>query len=86
MNLEEKEVIEARLASNGYRSSSLEAAIGNSEDGETTLADFIGNDDSALELVEDFHALAPMIERPRRALAQDPALEVRRRSAPGPDR
>jgi RNA polymerase sigma-B factor len=72
MNLEEKEVIEARLASNGYRSSSLDAAIGNSEDGESALADFIGNDDSALELVEDFHALAPMIadldERSRKIL------------------
>jgi predicted XRE-type DNA-binding protein len=42
------------------------------EDGETALADFIGNDDGALELVEDFHALAPMIadldERSRKIL------------------
>jgi RNA polymerase sigma-B factor len=72
MNLDEEEVIEARLASNGYRSSSLDAAINNSEDGETALADFIGNDDGALELVEDFHALAPMIaaldERSRKIL------------------
>ncbi|MFD9392292.1 RNA polymerase sigma factor SigF [Streptomyces sp. NPDC060000] len=72
MNLEEREVIEARLASNGYRSSSLDAAINNSEDGESSLSDFIGNDDGALELVEDFHALAPMIadldERARRIL------------------
>ncbi|MEU6807425.1 sigma-70 family RNA polymerase sigma factor, partial [Streptomyces sp. NPDC046831] len=35
--------------------------IGGSEDGETVLADFIGTDDAALELVEDFHALAPLI-------------------------
>ncbi|MGY0072019.1 SigB/SigF/SigG family RNA polymerase sigma factor (plasmid) [Streptomyces sp. QTS137] len=72
MNLEEKEVIEARLASNGYRSSSLDAAIGSSEDGKSALSDFIGNDDGALELVEDFHALAPMItdldERSRKIL------------------
>jgi RNA polymerase sigma-B factor len=72
MNLDEEEVIEARLASNGYRSSSLDAAINNSEDGETALADFIGNEDGALELVEDFHALAPMIaaldERSRKIL------------------
>jgi RNA polymerase sigma-B factor len=44
----------------------------NGEDGETALADFIGNDDGALELVEDFHALAPMIadldERSRKIL------------------
>ncbi|MFF3907923.1 RNA polymerase sigma factor SigF [Streptomyces sp. NPDC001848] len=61
MCLSEEEVIEARLAANGYNSSSLDAAINNSEDGETALADFIGTDDQALELVEDFQALAPMI-------------------------
>ncbi|MFD9935196.1 RNA polymerase sigma factor SigF [Streptomyces massasporeus] len=61
MSLPEQEVREARLASNGYNSTSLDAAIGGSEDGETALADFIGVDDRALELVEDFHALAPMI-------------------------
>ncbi|MFJ5532903.1 RNA polymerase sigma factor SigF [Streptomyces sp. NPDC093261] len=61
MCLSEEEVIEARLASNGYNSSSLDAAISTSEDGETALADFIGAEDEALELVEDFHALAPMI-------------------------
>lgn len=61
MCLSEEEVIEARLAANGYNSSSLDAAINNSEDGETALADFIGADDQALELVEDFQALAPMI-------------------------
>ncbi|MGW0846948.1 RNA polymerase sigma factor SigF [Streptomyces sp. NPDC002787] len=61
MSLPEDEVIEARLASNGYNSTSLDAAISGSEDGETALADFIGTDDQALELVEDFHALTPMI-------------------------
>nr|WP_202557684.1 RNA polymerase sigma factor SigF [Streptomyces sp. SID5789] len=61
MSLPEDEVVEARLASNGYNSSSLDAAINGSEDGESALADFIGADDSALSLVEDFHALAPMI-------------------------
>ncbi|MGW4569086.1 RNA polymerase sigma factor SigF [Streptomyces sp. NPDC004561] len=61
MSLSEDEVREARLASNGYTSSSLDAAISSSEDGETALADVIGTDDRALELVEDFHALAPMI-------------------------
>ncbi|MFG2542272.1 RNA polymerase sigma factor SigF [Streptomyces sp. NPDC048594] len=61
MSLPEDEVVEARLASNGYNSSSLDAAINGSEDGESALADFIGADDTALSLVEDFHALAPMI-------------------------
>ncbi|WP_190180138.1 RNA polymerase sigma factor SigF [Streptomyces naganishii] len=61
MSLSEEDVIEARLAANAYNSSSLDAALGTGEDGETVLADFIGADDTALELVEDFHALAPMI-------------------------
>ncbi|MTE22279.1 SigB/SigF/SigG family RNA polymerase sigma factor [Streptomyces sp. TRM43335] len=62
MNLSEEEVIEARLASNGYQSASLDAAVGGSEEGETALADFIGADDPGMELVENFHALAPLIE------------------------
>ncbi|AZM60528.1 B/F/G family RNA polymerase sigma-70 factor [Streptomyces sp. WAC 01420] len=61
MSLSEKEVDEARVASNGYNSASLDAAIGSEPDGESVLADFIGTEDAALELVEDFHALAPMI-------------------------
>ncbi|GAA3050909.1 RNA polymerase sigma factor SigF [Streptomyces glomeratus] len=72
MSLSEEEVVEARLASNGYNSSSLDAAINGSEDGESALQDFIGTEDAALELVEDFHALAPMIaeldERDRKLL------------------
>ncbi|MEW1830049.1 RNA polymerase sigma factor SigF [Streptomyces sp. NPDC088196] len=61
MSLSEEEVNEARLASNGYSSASLDAAISSSDDGEAALADFIGVDDNALELVEDFNALAPLI-------------------------
>ncbi|WP_405918349.1 RNA polymerase sigma factor SigF [Streptomyces sp. NBC_00728] len=61
MSLSEEEVNEARLASNGYTSSSLDAAISSTEDGEAALADFIGSDDHALELVEDFNSLAPLI-------------------------
>ncbi|MFF4537053.1 RNA polymerase sigma factor SigF [Streptomyces aureus] len=72
MNLTEEQVDEARLASNGYVSSSLDAAISADGEGEAALADFIGTDDHALELVEDFHALAPMIasldERERRII------------------
>ncbi|MFF3590542.1 RNA polymerase sigma factor SigF [Streptomyces sp. NPDC002387] len=72
MSLPEDEVVEAQLASSGYTSASLDAAIAGSEDGESVLADFIGDEDAALELVEDFHALAPMIaelgERDRRII------------------
>ncbi|MFI8287962.1 RNA polymerase sigma factor SigF [Streptomyces sp. ms191] len=74
MNLSEDEVIEARLASNGYNSSSLDAVVGggDAEDGDAALADFIGVEDPALELFEDFHTLAPLLvqldERARRIL------------------
>ncbi|MFF3327052.1 RNA polymerase sigma factor SigF [Streptomyces sp. NPDC002889] len=62
MNLSEEEVIEARLASNGYHSTSLDAAVNNdSEEGEAALMNFIGVEDPGMELVEDFHALAPLI-------------------------
>ncbi|MET9387783.1 RNA polymerase sigma factor SigF [Streptomyces sp. NPDC002928] len=63
MSLSEEEVIEARKASNCYTSSSLDAALtsdGGAE-GESVLADFIGEEEPALELVEDFHSLAPLI-------------------------
>ncbi|MEU0859691.1 sigma-70 family RNA polymerase sigma factor, partial [Streptomyces sp. SID685] len=72
MSLPEEEVREARLASNGYSSSSLDATLNGGEDGESVLRDFIGAEDTALELVEDFHALAPLIagleERDRRII------------------
>ncbi|MCX4993292.1 RNA polymerase sigma factor SigF [Streptomyces sp. NBC_00568] len=61
MCLSEEEIIEARKASNGYTSASLDAAISSSEDGEAALAHFIGSEDHALELVEDFSTLAPML-------------------------
>ncbi|GGL62938.1 RNA polymerase sigma factor [Streptomyces fumigatiscleroticus] len=72
MNLPEEEVVDAMVASNGYNSSSLDAAVGGSEDGESVLADFIGAEDTGLELVEDLHSLAPLLaeldERDRRII------------------
>ncbi|MCX4767515.1 RNA polymerase sigma factor SigF [Streptomyces sp. NBC_01275] len=63
MNLTEREVVEAQIASNGYNSSSLDAALtgDGSESGEAVLADFIGVEEDGLRLVEDFHALAPLM-------------------------
>ncbi|GGW12902.1 RNA polymerase sigma factor [Streptomyces capoamus] len=74
MNISEKEVVEAQLASNGYNSASLDAALTGDgpEDGEAVLADFIGVEEEGLRLVEDFHALAPLMaelsERDRRII------------------
>ncbi|MFC8295773.1 RNA polymerase sigma factor SigF [Streptomyces sp. NPDC057242] len=62
MGLPEEEVVEAQIASNGYNSTSLDAAInGGDEEDEAALADFIGGEDPALELFEDFHTLAPLV-------------------------
>ncbi|MGW2822904.1 RNA polymerase sigma factor SigF [Streptomyces sp. NPDC001443] len=63
MSLSEEEVIEARKAANCYTSSSLDAALtaDGGADGESVLADFIGEEEPALELVENFHSLAPLI-------------------------
>ncbi|MGW6543283.1 RNA polymerase sigma factor SigF [Streptomyces massasporeus] len=62
MNLSEEEVVEAQIAANGYVSSSLDATVtGDPDESETTLSEFIGEEDPALELVEDFHALAPLV-------------------------
>ncbi|WP_328483861.1 RNA polymerase sigma factor SigF [Streptomyces sp. NBC_00377] len=63
MSLSEEEVIEARKASNCYTSASLDAALTSDggADGESVLADFIGAEEPALELVEDFNSLAPLI-------------------------
>ncbi|MFF6982084.1 RNA polymerase sigma factor SigF [Streptomyces sp. NPDC008343] len=73
MSLSEEEVIEARKASNCYQSASLDAAVtSDSENGESVLADLLGEEDPSLELVEDFHSLAPLIagldERERRII------------------
>ncbi|MFJ6666850.1 MULTISPECIES: RNA polymerase sigma factor SigF [unclassified Streptomyces] len=74
MNLSEEQVLEGQLAANGYNSSSLDAALTGDgpEDGEAVLADFIGVEEEGLRLVEDFHALAPLMaelsERDRRII------------------
>ncbi|MFF0791194.1 SigB/SigF/SigG family RNA polymerase sigma factor [Streptomyces spiralis] len=61
MNLPEQEVVDATVASSGYTSASLDAAVGGSEEGESVLADFIGAEDMTMELVEDVHSLAPLL-------------------------
>ncbi|MDF3301526.1 RNA polymerase sigma factor SigF [Streptomyces tropicalis] len=72
MNLPEKEVVDARVASNGYTSSSLDAAVAGGDEGDSVLADFIGTEDAGLQLVDDLHSLAPLLaeldERDRRII------------------
>ncbi|MFI0236091.1 SigB/SigF/SigG family RNA polymerase sigma factor [Streptomyces sp. NPDC016845] len=62
MQLEPAEVAQAQMASNGYNSVSLDAAVsGKDDESDTMLADFIGFDEGRFELVENFHSLAPLI-------------------------
>ncbi|MGW3286249.1 RNA polymerase sigma factor SigF [Streptomyces sp. NPDC001002] len=63
MNISESQVIEGQIASNGYNSSSLDAALtgDGAEGGESVLADFIGVEEDGLRLVEDCQSLAPLM-------------------------
>ncbi|MFH8577009.1 RNA polymerase sigma factor SigF [Streptomyces zaomyceticus] len=64
MELSEDQVVEAQVAANGYNSTSLDARIsgGAEEDEDAALADLLGQEDPALELFEEFHTLAPLVE------------------------
>ncbi|MEC3998502.1 RNA polymerase sigma factor SigF [Actinacidiphila sp. DG2A-62] len=65
LELTEQEVLEGLVAANGYTAGSLDTPYNDAEsstDGEgRTLADTFGACDPALELVEDFHSLAPLV-------------------------
>ncbi|MFE9369820.1 SigB/SigF/SigG family RNA polymerase sigma factor [Streptomyces sp. NPDC006711] len=62
MGIGEDEVVEAQIAANGYNSSSLDAALtSEAQDGEAALADVIGAEDPAMELVDDVSTLAPLL-------------------------
>ncbi|MFJ3906453.1 SigB/SigF/SigG family RNA polymerase sigma factor [Streptomyces sp. NPDC090025] len=65
LDLSEEEVVEAQIAANGYHTASLDAALGNGDEeaADAALVDVIGEEDPALELFEDFHTLAPLVER-----------------------
>ncbi|MFD6329623.1 SigB/SigF/SigG family RNA polymerase sigma factor [Streptomyces niveus] len=67
LELTEAEVVEGRVASNGYTAGSLDLPTDGGEDGPAgsggrAFADTLGACDPAMELVEDFHALAPLLE------------------------
>ncbi|MFJ9942919.1 SigB/SigF/SigG family RNA polymerase sigma factor [Streptomyces erythrochromogenes] len=79
LELSEDEVIDGLVAANGYTSGSLDAA-GADDDAPATanraarpLAERLGDVDPAMELFEEFHTLAPLLEqldeRDRRILA-----------------
>ncbi|MFD3656466.1 SigB/SigF/SigG family RNA polymerase sigma factor [Streptomyces sp. NPDC058620] len=62
LGLSEEEVIEGMVASNGYTAGSLDMP-NDLGDGVRTMADTLGEPDAAMEIVEDLHALAPLLAR-----------------------
>ncbi|MGE7384662.1 SigB/SigF/SigG family RNA polymerase sigma factor [Streptomyces sp. NPDC004126] len=66
LDLTEEQVIEGLVAANGHTSGSLDAPHAEHGDGPAeghTLAEVLGEEEPALELVEDIQTLAPLLER-----------------------
>ncbi|WP_399127889.1 RNA polymerase sigma factor SigF [Actinacidiphila sp. ITFR-21] len=67
LDLSEGDVIEGLVASNGYTAGSLDTPYSDADSGSDgegrTLADTFGACDPALELVEDFNSLAPLLSQ-----------------------
>jgi len=67
LGLPEQEVMEGLVAANGYTAGSLDTPYSDSDssaDGEgRTLSETFGERDRAMDLFEDFHALAPLLEQ-----------------------
>jgi len=65
LELSEEEVIEGLVAANGYTAGSIDLPQGDEgdpgADGGRSFVDSIGSSDPAMELVEDFQSLAPLI-------------------------
>ncbi|WP_333770858.1 SigB/SigF/SigG family RNA polymerase sigma factor [Streptomyces sp. IBSBF 2435] len=65
LEITEEDVIEGLVASNGYTAGSIDVPAGDDGADATeagrAYADTIGGLDPAMELVEDFHALAPLL-------------------------
>ncbi|MFE4912650.1 RNA polymerase sigma factor SigF [Streptomyces sp. NPDC056652] len=65
---DEEEVIEGLVAANGYNAGSLDMPVEGGDDGPSsnsvrTYADILGACDPAMELVEDFQSLAPLLDQ-----------------------
>ncbi|XUL94426.1 RNA polymerase sigma factor SigF [Streptomyces galilaeus] len=64
LELTEDEVIEGLIAANGYVAGSIDTPGGDDEtDSAPKYADTLGDADPALELFEDLHTLAPLLQR-----------------------
>ncbi|GGZ86532.1 RNA polymerase sigma factor [Streptomyces subrutilus] len=63
LKLTEDEVVEGLVAAAGHSSQSLDHESDDSDSNPRPLAEVLGADDSAMELFEDLHTLAPLLER-----------------------
>ncbi|MFE5520721.1 SigB/SigF/SigG family RNA polymerase sigma factor [Streptomyces virginiae] len=69
LELTEEQVIDGLVAANGYTSGTLDAAAGESDAPSPTsragrpLSELVGATDPAMELFEDLHTLAPLLEQ-----------------------
>ena len=64
LELSEDEIIEGLVAANGYVAGSIDTPSGDDEsDSAPKYADTMGDDDPALELFEDLHTLAPLLQQ-----------------------
>ncbi|WUD85782.1 SigB/SigF/SigG family RNA polymerase sigma factor [Streptomyces sp. NBC_00503] len=66
LELSEDEVIDGLVAANGYTSGSLDTAVAEGDAASTAtrpLAERFGEVDPAMELFEEFHTLAPLLEQ-----------------------
>ncbi|PSM45238.1 B/F/G family RNA polymerase sigma-70 factor [Streptomyces dioscori] len=65
LDLSEEEVIEGLVAANGYVAGSIDTPGGDddSTDGGPKYADTLGEEDPAMDLFEDLHTLAPLLQQ-----------------------
>ncbi|MCX4815707.1 RNA polymerase sigma factor SigF [Streptomyces sp. NBC_01239] len=64
LELSEDEIIEGLVAANGYVAGSIDTPSGDDEaDSAPKYADTMGDDDPAMELFEDLHTLAPLLQQ-----------------------
>ncbi|WLQ40516.1 SigB/SigF/SigG family RNA polymerase sigma factor [Streptomyces laculatispora] len=66
LKISEEEVIDGLIAANGYTAGSLDVPVGGNQGDSSvagaTYADITGDCDPAMQLFEDLHALAPLLE------------------------
>ncbi|MGC0327573.1 RNA polymerase sigma-B factor [Streptomyces sp. SAI-170] len=63
LGISEEETVEGLVAANGYTANSLDLPTdGDDPQGSTTYADLLGDEDPALEMVENVHSLAPLLK------------------------